>query len=90
MSLLTMVIDPTRAPVVVGAKLTLKVQLAPAATLLPQVLVWANSPAFVPVKLALLKLNAVGRLLVKVTTLAALVVPTVCKAKVTETGANFT
>ena len=39
LSLLTMVIDPTRVPVVVGAKLTLNVQFAPAATLLPHVLV---------------------------------------------------
>jgi len=35
---------PSRVPVAVGLKVTLIVQLAPAATLEPQVLVWAKSP----------------------------------------------
>ena len=79
-----------RTPFACGVNFTEMVHLPFAGTLLPHVLVWANSPAFVPVKLAPLKLNAVGRLLVKVTTLATLVVPTVCKEKVKDAGANFT
>jgi hypothetical protein len=39
-----MVIEPVREPVAVGVKVTLRVQLAPAARLGPQVLVWAKSP----------------------------------------------
>jgi hypothetical protein len=35
---------PALAPVAVGLKVTLRVQLAPAATLEPQVLVWEKSP----------------------------------------------
>src|SRR5947199_81298 len=38
-----------RAPAAVGVKVTEIVQLPPAATLDPQVLVWAKSPPFVPV-----------------------------------------
>ena len=38
------VIEPLREPVAVGVKVTLRVQLAPAAKLEPQVLVWAKSP----------------------------------------------
>jgi hypothetical protein len=39
-----MVIEPLREPVALGVKVTLRVQLAPAARLEPQVLVWAKSP----------------------------------------------
>jgi hypothetical protein len=35
---------PVRVPVAVGVKVTLIVQLAPALTVLPQVLVWEKSP----------------------------------------------
>lgn len=66
-----------RAPFACGVNVTEMVHLPFAGTLLPQVLVWANSPGFVPVKLAPLKFKAVDRLLVKVATLAALLVPTV-------------
>jgi hypothetical protein len=41
--------EAVRVPLAEGVKVTLMVQLAPAATELPQVLVWAKSPAFVPV-----------------------------------------
>src|SRR4051812_39177218 len=44
-----MVIEAERAPTNAGAKVTDIVQLAPAATLLPQVLVWRKSDALVPV-----------------------------------------
>jgi hypothetical protein len=39
-----MVTAPVLVPVAVGLKVTLRVQLAPAATLEPQVLVWEKSP----------------------------------------------
>jgi hypothetical protein len=41
---------PVRVPVAVGEKVTFMVQIAPAATLPPQLSVSANSEAFVPVK----------------------------------------
>ncbi len=47
------------APVVVGVKVTLIVQFAPAATLVPQLLVWAKSPGLVPVTAMLVMLSAV-------------------------------
>src|SRR5438309_1217070 len=43
-----MVIEAERAPTNAGAKVTEMVQLAPAATLLPHVLVWLKSEALVP------------------------------------------
>src|SRR5256712_666884 len=43
-ALSVMVIAPVRVPVAVGVKVTLMVQLAPAATEVPQVLVCAKSP----------------------------------------------
>ena len=39
-----MVTTPVLVPAAVGLKVTLRVQLAPAATLEPQVLVWEKSP----------------------------------------------
>ena len=42
--------EAEREPEVVGAKVTLIVQLPPAATGLPQVLLWAKSPEFGPAK----------------------------------------
>ena len=44
-----MVTSADRVPVVVGVKVTLIVQVPPAATLDPQVFVWAKSPGSVPV-----------------------------------------
>jgi hypothetical protein len=44
-----MLTEAVRLPLAVGLKATLIVQLAPAATELPQVLVWAKSPALAPV-----------------------------------------
>ena len=41
-----------------GVKVTLMVQLAPAATELPQLLVWAKSPALVPKTAMLVTLKA--------------------------------
>ena len=48
-----------RVPVAVGVNVTLIVQLPPAATLDPQLLVWAKSPLLVPVMVMPLMLSAV-------------------------------
>ena len=66
-----MVIDPLRAPLVVGLKVTLIVQVAPELTVEPQVLVWAKSP----LAAMLVMLSEALPLLVSVTDCAALVVP---------------
>jgi hypothetical protein len=55
-----------RFPVAAGLKLTLIVQLAPAATLDPQLLVWAKSLALAPEIAMLLTLKAALPELVKV------------------------
>ena len=65
-----------RVPLAAGVKVTLIVQLAPAATELPQLLVCAKSPGFVPVSARLVTLKAVLPEFVKVTAWAVLVVPT--------------
>ncbi len=75
-----------RAPLAEGVKVTLTVQLPPAATELPQVLVWAKSPALVPVKARLVTLKAALPELVRVTVCAVLVEPTARLAKVRLVG----
>ncbi len=49
LALSVMLTEAVRVPVAEGVKVTLIVQLAPAATELPHVLVCAKSPALVPV-----------------------------------------
>jgi hypothetical protein len=71
-----MVTAAVRFPVAVGVNVTVIVQLAPAAILLPQVLVSAKSPAFVPVMLIAVKFNWAVSIFVKVTVFGGLVVPT--------------
>jgi len=68
---------PVRVPVAVGAKVTLMVQLAPAATLPPQLLVSEKSDAFVPVIARFEMINATLPVLPNVIPCAALVDPTV-------------
>jgi hypothetical protein len=68
---------PDRAPEAVGLKVTLMLQLAPAATELPQVLVCAKSLLFVPVTAMLARLSGALPVFERVTDCAALVVPTV-------------
>ncbi len=68
-----------RDPVADGVKVTLIVQFAPAASvlgLMGQVFVCAKSLAFVPLTVMLVIVSAAVPLLVSVTDLAALVVPT--------------
>ena len=64
------VIEPVRAPATVGVKVTEMVQLAAAATELPQVLVWLKSPLAARVVIV----RAADPLLVNVTVCAALAV----------------
>jgi len=63
-----------RAPVAVGLNVTLMVQLAPPATLEPQVLLCEKSPAFVPETPMLAMLKLVLPVLDSVTDFALLVV----------------
>jgi hypothetical protein len=65
-----------RLPEAVGLNVTVMVQLAPAARLLGQVLVWAKSAALVPVMAILVMLSALVPVLVRVTACPVLVVPT--------------
>jgi hypothetical protein len=62
-----MLIEAARLPLAVGLKVTLIVHLPLAATELPQSLLWAKSPAFVPVIARLVMLNVALPLLVRVT-----------------------
>jgi hypothetical protein len=75
-ALSVMVIAALRFPVAAGVKLTLIVQLAPAATELPQVVVSGKSPGSAPVTAMLAMLKVRLPLLVRVTDCAGAVVPT--------------
>jgi hypothetical protein len=70
-----------RVPVAAGLKVTLMVQLAPAATLDPQLFVSAKSLELAPESAMLLRLKSAFPELVKVTTWAAVAVPTAWLAK---------
>ena len=59
--------DAVRDPIAVGANVTLRLQLAPAATLAPQVLVWAKSPEFAPATVMFDMLKVTLPVLVSVT-----------------------
>jgi hypothetical protein len=76
---------PVRAPTAVGVKVTETMQLAPAATLAPQVLVCAKSPEAAIEVTA----NAPVPGLDRVSVWAALVVPTVADAKVRADGESI-
>src|SRR6266852_657936 len=75
-----------RAPVALGVNVTEMVHLPLACTLPSHVLVSAKSPGSAPANEMPLIVSVVGRLFVSVTFLAALVVPTVCAANVSEVG----
>jgi hypothetical protein len=77
---------PVRVPTCVGANFTLTVQVAPAFSVLPQVFVCAKSPVAAPI------VSVVDNVPVffTVTTLAALVVPTVCAGNVSLEGVIVT
>jgi hypothetical protein len=66
LALSAMLTEAARLPLADGVKVTLMVQLAPAATELPQVLVWAKSLALVPVTATLVTLKVALPVLVRV------------------------
>jgi hypothetical protein len=70
-----MVMAATRVPGAVDLKVTLIVQLAPAATLDPQLLVWAKSLALTPETATLVTPKAALPVLLTVIAWAALVTP---------------
>src|SRR5512140_3455117 len=80
--LLVAVSDPLRSPVVAGVNVTLIRQLAPAVTLVPQLLVWLKSPV---VAMPLMVSGALP-VLVNVTLCAELETPTNWPAKPRLTG----
>src|SRR5208337_3257708 len=86
LALSVMVTAPVLVPVALGLKVTLRVQLAPAATLEPQVLVWEKSPLTV----MRVMLRVAFPVLLRVTLLALLLVPTFCDGKVKEVGERLT
>ena len=75
-----------RVPVATGLKVTLIAQLDPAATLDPQLLVWAKSLASVPETATLVTLKSVLPELVKVINCAPLAAPTDGLVKVRAAG----
>ena len=80
--------EPNRGPTDVGVNVTVIVQLAPALTLLPQLLVVAKSPEAAIFETA----SATAPVLVRVTVCDALVLPTVCgpnNRKAGETAAGL-
>ena len=81
-ALSVIVTEAVRVPGAVGAKVTLRVQLAPVATEVPQVLTWLKSPVFAPVKATLLMLRAALPVFVSVTGCTPLVVPRVWLSKI--------
>lgn len=68
--------DAVRLPLAEGVKVTLTVHPAPTATELPQLLLWAKSPALAPAIARLLIVSAALPLLVRVTAFTALFAPT--------------
>jgi hypothetical protein len=70
-------------PVLAGVKVTVMVQLAPAVTLVPHVLLWANSLALVPAIETPLMLTVSVPLFDRVNRAAGLALPVACPAKLT-------
>jgi hypothetical protein len=77
-------------PAAAGVKTTLKAQLVPAATDVPQLLVCVKSPGLVPVNAALVMLNAALPVLLKVTVWGELAVLVAMLPKARLAGARLT
>jgi len=77
-----MLSEAVRLPLAAGVKVTLMVQFPPAATKLPQLLVWAKSLAFGPVIARPVIVKSPLPVLLRAMVRAALVVPTGWLAKV--------
>src|SRR5690348_2729907 len=90
LALSVMVTAALRLPVAAGVKVTEIEQLPPAATLDPQVLVCAKSPALVPVTAMVVMVSVAEPGLLSVTGCAALVDATVWLAKVRLVGFRLT
>src|ERR1700685_230208 len=71
-----MVMAAVRGPLAVGVKVVVMVHDTFAATDVPQLFVWAKSPAFAPVRVMLERFSVAAPAFVSVTLCAALVVPT--------------
>jgi hypothetical protein len=80
------VTEAAKDPLAAGMNVTLTVQLAPAATLAPQLLLCAKSPGFAPVSVMLLMLKAALPVLLSVKVWAELVVPTAWLPKARAVG----
>jgi hypothetical protein len=76
-----MVSEAAQLPLAAGVKVTLIAQLLPAATELPQLLVWAKSPALAPESAMLVMPKAALPVSFSVMICAGLAVPTVWLAK---------
>ena len=79
-----------RDPLAEGVKVADTLQLAPAARLLPQVLVCAKSPLFAPLITMLVMFRATVPVLLMVTFCVPLVVPTAWSGNVTDDGLTVT
>ena len=86
LALSEMVSAPVLVPVAVGVKVTEMVQLAPALTEPPQVLVWVKSPLAAMLEMV----REVWPVLVRVTVCALLLVPEFWGGKVSEVGDRLT
>jgi hypothetical protein len=84
------VTDAFRGPVAVGSKVTLILQLDPAATLVPQLLVCAKSVLFSPVTARLVIVSVAFPVLVRVAVCGELTTPTDSFPKGMLVGANTT
>jgi len=89
LALSVMLTEAVRLPLAEGLNVTLIVQLLPAATELPHVLVWAKSLALTPVSARLVMFSVVPPLFVSVTAWALLVVPRAWLANVMLGGDKF-
>jgi len=76
LALSVMLTEAVRLPLAEGVNATLMVQLAPAATELPHVLVWAKSLALVPVSTRLVMFKGALPELLRVAVCGVLLVPT--------------
>src|ERR1035437_3940002 len=81
---------PVRVPSAVGVKVTEMLQLPPAGTDVPQLLVSAKSPPFAPVTLMDVMVKVALPVLVNLETCGVLVVPTAWLPKLRLGGVSFT
>lgn len=82
--------EAERVPVAVGVKVTVIVQLDPAARFVSQLLIWAKSVLLVPITEMFVNVNVAEPVLVSVTVCPALVVPVFWLAYVREVGDKLT